>query len=331
MISDHLVSLNGDIPLEFARRHPRSLRDLCRFKGTELHFILHHAGPIIFKEALLMEEKTQRFYNHYLLLHTAVRILGDEELFRGAQVIESCKRLLKQFVTEAAEDDFYGSHFISYNVHNAIHVPDDTEFFDRPLYEFSCYANENHLQTIKALVVSYSNELEQAVKRVDELRRNSAHSNNARASNRSINLFSSYSLNQSDIYVPNDFDCPISGTSYRKVTCGSIGLGISHPHNTVRIRNTNEIFCISNVFKTERGELILFGHRFKKYDDYFHYPFPSSRIGTWKVSDLDPNLSSHRIEEVKCKCVRLKESYPFINGSYVVSPIPNFSNSINND
>jgi len=45
---DHLVSMSGFIPKEFARRKPRPLEDLARFKATEFHFILNHAGPIIF-------------------------------------------------------------------------------------------------------------------------------------------------------------------------------------------------------------------------------------------------------------------------------------------
>lgn len=327
-MSDHLVSMDGDLPLEFARRHPRGLQDLCRFKATELHFILHHAGPIIFKKALRMEEKTRHLYEHYLLVHTAVRILGDEELFRGQDVIKKCKHLLIQFVSDAGKENYYGPHFLSYNIHNLIHICDDVAFFDRPLYEFSCYQNENHLQTVKALVVTFKNELEQVVKRVDELRRNVSR-NNVHQEIRPSNLFSFFALRDSDVYIP-DFDFPIVGTYYRRVSCGPIELRTSHPDNTVRIKGTNQIFSISAIVKSSDGDLFLLGYHYKIYEDFFVYPFPSNRIGTWKVTDLEPNISYHRIQEVKCKCVRLNETNPF-NGSFIVSPIPIFATSMNTD
>lgn len=326
-MSDHLVSLKGDIPIEFARRSPRGLEDLCRFKATELHFILHHAGPIIFKEALFMEDKTKRFYNHYLIVHTVVRILGDEQLFRGEGVIDKCEDLLKEFVTDAAKEEYYGEHFISYNIHNTIHVPKDVKYFDRPLYEFSCYQNENHLQCIKALVVTFVKELEQVIKRVDEVRRNVI--SKSPSQNCYTNLFSSYTLSESDICIP-DVHYPITGTFYRKVVCGPIELRICHPENTVQIKQTNQIFRISNIVKTPGDELLIIGHHFTVYDDFFNYPFPSSTIGTWKVSALHHNWAYHRIQDVKCKCVPLSETNPF-SGSYVVSPIPLFSTSMNHD
>ena len=90
---------------------------------------------------------SEPLYNHFLLLHTAVRILGYEELFRGEGVIQYCEGLMKLYVKDAMT--LYGEHFISYNVHNLIHVPDDVSYMNSPLYEFSCYSFENNLQTIK--------------------------------------------------------------------------------------------------------------------------------------------------------------------------------------
>ena len=134
--------MSGFIPKEFARRKPRPLEDLARFKATELHFILNHAGPIIFKGRMPDE-----LYNHFLILHAVIRILGTEELFRWDGVIDWCKVLLKNFVEDAKTR--YGEHFISYNIHNLIHVPDDVLFFFCALYDFSCFCFENHLQIIK--------------------------------------------------------------------------------------------------------------------------------------------------------------------------------------
>ena len=70
LISDVHVACN------FARK-PRSLKDLARWKATELRQFLSYTGPIVLKGIIDPE-----FYEHFLLLHTAIKILIDKELYR---------------------------------------------------------------------------------------------------------------------------------------------------------------------------------------------------------------------------------------------------------
>ena len=117
------------IPHDFARRDGRGLNELARFKSTELHFILHHAGPVIFKGVI-----SQELYDHFMLLHVAVRLLSDKDLCTRPDIIDYCRKLLRRFVELGVE--LYGPHFITINIHNLIHLADDVAYFQRPLYDF---------------------------------------------------------------------------------------------------------------------------------------------------------------------------------------------------
>ncbi len=312
--------MSGCIPKEFARQSTRSLYELARFKATELHFILHHAGPVIFKGIL-----PEPLYQHFLLLHFSVRLLSDETLFSAEGVVPLCEGLLKRYVEDAIT--LYGPHFISFNVHNVIHSPADVEYFNRPLYDFSCYAPENRLQMIKKLVVSHSHMLEQAVKRVDEINRNSIQGP-------SVNIFRepfSYpTLHDPHYYGP--IIHPLIGQQYRKLLCGSIELTTLAPNNIIRIRESNVIFKIKNFMKTIGGDIILIGKRFQIcspyfeiYDDQGRPRANSAMIGTWKVSRLTRQLFYYRIQDVKCKCVQLPDLSSQGNEFSVVSPVPLYS------
>lgn len=308
-------SFTGSKPIECARPTVRGLEDLARLKSTEFHFILLHGGAVVFKRNV-----PQPIYDHFLILHTVVRMLADEEAYCADGVIPWCEYWLGIFVRDARE--LYGEHFISFNVHNVVHSPKDVEYFDRPLYEFSCYGFENELKNIKRMVVTFNHMLEQAVKRIDELRKNSF------STGPSIyhqDPFSSRCAVLSNLHARGPTIAPILGSQYESVTCGPIKLTTAHGNNTVRIKGTNDIFSIRNIIQTcGTGEVLLVGHRFQHRSDFFLYPTQSSRIGTMRVGDLSPYLTYYRIDEVKCKCYRLNENVPD-DGWYVVSPVPFYS------
>ena len=71
MLSEKLVSLNGQLPSEFARQ-PRSLELLERWKATEFRQFLLYTGPIVLRNILSSEA-----YEHFLSLSLAISILLD--------------------------------------------------------------------------------------------------------------------------------------------------------------------------------------------------------------------------------------------------------------
>ena len=66
-------------------------------------------------------------------------------------IIDYAKHLLEIFVRNSII--LLGTHFVSYNIHSLIHLPDDVREFG-PIYEWACYWAENQLQKIKYMIIA---------------------------------------------------------------------------------------------------------------------------------------------------------------------------------
>ena len=114
-IDERINLIKSSIPKEFSRK-PRSLKELDRWKATELRQFLCYTGIFVLHGIL-----PPVYYNHFLLLFCAMRILCDKiECIRNN---ECAAAMLKRFVNKFG--DLYGEHSVSYNVHNLIHIPVD--------------------------------------------------------------------------------------------------------------------------------------------------------------------------------------------------------------
>lgn len=125
-------------PSEFVRL-PRGLNDIENYKGTELRNVLLYTGQIIFKGRL-----NKSFYLHFLKLQCAIKILVTPDLCITEN--DLAYKLLIEFVTEYRT--IYGATFITYNVHNLIHLP----FYVQKhgcLDNFGAFKFENYLGIIK--------------------------------------------------------------------------------------------------------------------------------------------------------------------------------------
>jgi len=142
-ISTEQVNLQPNFPSEFSRL-PRSLDELEFWKATEYRTFLLYTGPILLKGRI-----KSSLYNHFLLLHCAIKILI---------CVETCiihndlaNNLLRQFVTEYPEH--YGNEYVTYNVHSLVHIANFVKIHG-PLDKFSAFKFENFLQIIKKTVHS---------------------------------------------------------------------------------------------------------------------------------------------------------------------------------
>nr|CAH0103370.1 unnamed protein product [Daphnia galeata] len=142
-ISARLVALASNVACDFARK-PRSLSELARWKATELRQFLLYTGPIVLKGVI-----DDDLYNHFMLLHIAIKILVDNELCR--EFSSYARDLILLFVKQCEE--YYGIEFMSYNVHNLIHLTDDVER-NGPLDSFSLFDFEKYVTRNKK--VSYA-------------------------------------------------------------------------------------------------------------------------------------------------------------------------------
>ncbi|XP_072142708.1 uncharacterized protein [Dermacentor andersoni] len=142
---------------EFARR-PRSLREIDRWKATELRCFLLYLGPCVLRGIL-----SKNLYNHFLILHTAITILSSPSLCR--EYCSYAKELLVCFVSSF--QSHYGKHTLSYNVHSLVHLADDVLRYG-PLDSFSAFPAENFMHHLKKLVRHSKKPLEQLVNRMAE-------------------------------------------------------------------------------------------------------------------------------------------------------------------
>ena len=91
-ISDHLDSLHGKLPSEFARQ-PRSLLHLDRWKATELRQFLLYTGPVVLRGIV-----SDSMYRHFLALSVSVSImLNSSEKVRSAY-LDYAQQLIVYFV-----------------------------------------------------------------------------------------------------------------------------------------------------------------------------------------------------------------------------------------
>lgn len=156
-ISDRMNAFKDYCPSDFAR-DCRSLEDISNFKATEFRqFLLY--GCIVFLKDLVDEY----IYEHWLLLHTAVRLLSSESL--SSDNIDKAETLLKRFVEQYPL--IYGIDTMTYILHVLIHIP----YFSRlygPLDSFSAYKFENFIQKLKSYVQKGGHTLQQICNRIEE-------------------------------------------------------------------------------------------------------------------------------------------------------------------
>lgn len=125
-------------PSDFSRL-PRSFQEFENFKATELRALLLYTGPFLLKGILRKKQ-----YNHFMLLHSSIRLLVAQETH--ILYNDEATSLIKQFISDYII--IYGPEYISYNVHNLIHLPECAKIHG-PLDKFSVFKYENHLQEIK--------------------------------------------------------------------------------------------------------------------------------------------------------------------------------------
>lgn len=158
-ISKKLLTLRHSITKEFTRK-PRPLSHLCFWKATEFRTFLLYTGPLVLKNILPKEQ-----YDNFILLHSAVTILISKLHMKSINNIDCAHEMLEQFVLDFQR--IYGKQFVSYNVHNLLHLCDDAKKFGL-LDNFSAFKFENYMTCIKRMVRKGDKPLEQIARRYSE-------------------------------------------------------------------------------------------------------------------------------------------------------------------
>ena len=277
-VNEDMSSLSKFTPREFARRSRPFSHNL---KSTEWSQALKYTCPVIFRNRLSQER-----YEHMLTLHVAVKILSSERFC--IQFNAYAKSLLQVFVENASR--LYGKTFITYNIHNLVHLAEDVMMFG-PLYSFSAYVFENKLGTIKRLLRKSEKPLEQIIKRLAELQQNS-----------SPNVSTSDSKFHFRVEHKNGPLLPlfINGSKqfgiveYKKFTLtlkDGDNCVLLHERVVVKIENIVELSC----------KPFIIGRNFRNLKNLYPHPFDSTDFDIFQCSDLSDELRYWPLEFVQFK------------------------------
>jgi hypothetical protein len=268
-ISTFLVYLADFIPSEFARKS-RSLTELARWKATELRSFLLYIGPVVLKNVL-----PTRMYNHFLIFHVAIKILATEGLCK--EFNQYAKELLHLFVGQAKE--LYGKEFLSYNVHNLIHLANDVDRFGH-LDSFCAFPFENYLQQIKNLLRKHDKPLPQVLRRLNEIQMNELPVR--------ILRLSQIVLKKKQFEGPMVKCC--NGKQHQMLLFRSCTIRTKNQSDCYVILHDQRVVRVSNIVKNEEG-VFLIGQRFMQTSDSFLHSLKSSKLGFYCVERLYPLAS----------------------------------------
>ena len=221
-------------------------------------------------------------------------LVNDEDCVKYAQYAEV---LLKTFVKDVIK--LYGPKFISYNIHNLIHLPDDVMNYGY-LDNFSSFPFENKLQKMKNLVRRGGKPLEQIVRRMREV---DAHHSRVKGSIVVNRLTSLSGYHHSG---PLIYECRLADQFKKMQYCRWTN---KVPDNCVLISD-RKILLIENILRNSNSEVFILAKQYRNYNNLFEYPLPSMAINEFVVSDLSHDLQIWPISCIINKCLRIPMKNP---------------------
>ncbi|XP_026826387.1 uncharacterized protein LOC113562169 [Ooceraea biroi] len=129
-----LQHVHNYCPKEFSRK-PQLIKKYGGFKATENRQLLLYTAPAVYYGLI-----NPAAYKHFLLLHSAIRVLVSSSLSEDR--LDFAHTALSIFVNRA--EDIYGPEFLSYITHCLLHLVDDVRRFGS-LNELSMFPYENNM------------------------------------------------------------------------------------------------------------------------------------------------------------------------------------------
>ena len=293
-ISDRLITIKNFIPKEFGRK-PRTLNDLPRYKATELRQFLLYTGPVVLK-GIIPED----LFNHFLTLHLAVRLLCSVSLVKLHT--ENARNLLRNFVSNC--QILYGQSFMSYNVHNLIHLSDDAAKFGA-LDNFSAFPFENQLLKLKKMVTKHDRPLAQLVRRIGE--------SSLAIGREPLEFKMNFGKEHRNGPTFHTINLPFRQFTFIKGSHGT--LSTSFPDNCF-FSSDSEIVVCRNIIQ-QNGFVYIIGEIFQEKKDLYQHPWPSSLFGVFEVSSYS-DMKMWPLSKFRNKAVIMPLCYSTKTESYAV-------------
>lgn len=259
---------NCALPSE-VHRAVRGLDSLAHWKASEFRSFLHYLSIVILPEVM-----TNDALNHFLTLYCGITICSNGTY---QHLLPLAKQLLEYFVEHYK--DFYGSGYITSNVHNLLHLTGEVEKFG-PLMTFNAYPFENKLFMMKSMLRSGKRPLAQVAKRMEE--------------NTDEILCQKYNGNK----------YPFVTTTNKRNVLNYEDFKIStKKKDSYLLTKKNEVVKINDI-DNNNNTISLRGFIINNTEDVFTYPIKSSHFFVYK-SRRHHNNSDFFLEpkHIKCKLV----------------------------
>lgn len=287
LISEVFVFLKEICPHDFNRK-PRSLNDFNLYKATEFRRILLYDGIVAFKDLI-----HDNIYKHVLLLHSAAYILASSTLVHTH--LHLAEQFIKTFISHSVV--LYGTSFVVYNVHSLSHLPKECQEHG-VMDNFSAFCYENRLKSMKDSLRSGYKPLQQ-IARCDLDKKEK------------IEIILDSKPNQFVLslkhYIADEIIC---GPQYRKVTIGNVVFKIGKKDSCFKTLNGSVVLLKNLVYR--HRTLFFIGCKFKKQEDFYTYPLPSSELGIICVSQLEERRAAYPVSDIQCKCYLISNRDNFL-------------------
>jgi len=191
-------------------------------------------------------------------------------------MLETANELLRVFIHHSI--NIYGQKFVVYNVHALCHLTAECAAHGQ-LENFSAFKFENKLKSLKAILRSGYQPLQQAAYR--DLERSARVAVRLPPNNKHVTLFQEHR-------DPNEV---MIGTHFRRLSVGKIIFQLGKKDSCFRTIG-GDIVVLRNIVKNENG-IFMVGNRFLKVKNFYTYPLNSSILGIVYVS-----LRRKMLEEV---------------------------------
>lgn len=189
----------------------------------------------------------------------------------------------------------YGYEYISFNVHNLVHIAKDVQHFGC-LDNFSCFKYENYMQKVKRKLHQSGKPLQELSNRLFEESRLPIHS---------------YRIMQYPIIIWKH-----NKILYLKFK--NFKVGLNNIDNCVLLNN-NSVAFILEIFE-ESNILYALAQCFINATSFFTTPCPSEKLGIFKISkDTMSNTMRIPVTRIKRKCLKIINLYE--EGSYITIPL----------
>lgn len=269
---------------EFQRK-PRTLKELDRWKATELRQFLLYTGPFILKKVLSPER-----YSNFLKLSLAFTILLDTN---DSKINNSCaKELLKSFVCEIPI--LYDLCFLTYNFHNLLHIHEDAKLHGS-LDGISAFKFENHLQKVKRKVRKAGGVATQIYKRCVE---------------------SSYHIKKEDNYKQPKIFRKIKDGKILNIKTNGFLFSLRYPNNYCLVEN--KIVKITEINISQNVPLFS-GTEITNLTAAFLQPIDSTYFNIYWAADIAFGTKiEFNINQINKKVLCLRDS---LDNSYFFKPL----------